>query len=171
MNRFVKPPRKTSPTPNDVRVSGRIRPLHYAVKVNTSTNGTYRLMIARITAIATALSIAITISGCATTPPDRSFLVDAGNAIDQAAQAGAEDYSPLELRFARERLELAELQLDQEKPDQARRLADEAEIEAQLALARTRAAQTRAELAERQRELEQLRDNLVAEFGEEVLVP
>jgi len=113
--------------------------------------------------------VATITAGCATTPPDRSFLIDAGNAIEQAAQAGADDYSPLELRFARERLELAELQLDQEKPDSARRLADEAEIEAQLALARTRAARTRAELADRQRELDELRNDLIAAFGEEVL--
>lgn len=118
-----------------------------------------------------AIAAAMLIAGCATTPPDRSFLNDAGNAIEQAARAGADDYSPLELRFARERLELAELQLGQDKPDQARRLADEAEIEAQLALARTRAARTRAELADRQRELEQLRDDLVAAFGEEILEP
>lgn len=119
--------------------------------------------------IVITLVVATITAGCATTPPDRSFLIDAGNAIEQAAQAGADDYSPLELRFARERLELAELQLDQEKPDSARRLADEAEIEAQLALARTRAARTRAELADRQRELDELRNDLIAAFGEEVL--
>lgn len=118
-----------------------------------------------------AISLMMLLAGCATTPPDRSFLDNARSAIEQAAQAGADDYSPLELRFARERLEVAELQLDQGKPEPARRLADEAEIDAQVALARTRAARTRAELADRQRELEQLREDLLAAFGEEVLEP
>lgn len=118
-----------------------------------------------------AILIGLAVAGCATIPPDPAMLDNARGAIVQAEEAGASEYAPLELRFARERLEQAELTLTEGDPDQVRRLADEAEIEAQLALARTRAALTRADLAQRQRELEQLKADLVEAFGDEVLKP
>ncbi|MEE4638413.1 MAG: DUF4398 domain-containing protein [Wenzhouxiangella sp.] len=117
----------------------------------------------------TALALLMLLAACATTPPDPRLLDNAEQAIEIALQAGAEEYAPLELRFARERLEAARFQLDNNQAAAAGRLADEAEIEAQLALARTRAAQARAELAQRQRELESLQADLIEAFGEEVL--
>lgn len=112
----------------------------------------------------------LSLAACATTPPpDPRLLANAENALNQAEQAGAAEFAPLELRFARERLNAARLQLEAGRTIEARRIADEAEIEAQLALARTNAAQTRAELAQRQRALERLRADLVDAFGVEVL--
>jgi hypothetical protein len=108
-------------------------------------------------------------AGCATMPPDPTILDNARLAINQAREAGANEYAPLELRFARERLAAAEFEIERGEGAAARQLADEAEIEARLALARTQAALTRGELAERQRDLEQLRADLVEAFGEEVL--
>ncbi|MFP4207192.1 MAG: DUF4398 domain-containing protein [Wenzhouxiangella sp.] len=113
----------------------------------------------------------IVLTACATTPPDPRLLNNAEQAIVTARTAGAEEYAPLELRFAVERLEAARFQFENNEAAVAGRLADEAEIEAQLALARTRAALARAELAEQQRQLERLRDDLVAAFGDEVLRP
>jgi hypothetical protein len=108
-------------------------------------------------------------AGCATIPPDPTMLDNARSAINQAREAGANEYAPLELRFARERLTSAEFEIERGEGAAARQLADEAEIEARLALARTQAALTRGELAERQRDLEQLRADLVEAFGDEVL--
>lgn len=109
------------------------------------------------------------VGACATTPPDPSLLDNARTAITQAREAGAEEYSPLELRFALERVTAAERALEDERYDDVRRLADQAVVEAQLALARTRAAITRAELAEKERELDQIRTDLTDVFGEEAL--
>lgn len=119
----------------------------------------------------TAAAALVLLAACATTPPDPRLLDNAEQAIETAREAGAEDYAPLELRFAQERLEAARFQLDNDQAGPARRLADEAEIEAQLALARSRAAQARADLSQRQRELERLRTDLVEAFGDEVLKP
>lgn len=116
-----------------------------------------------------AVASLLTLAACATTPPDPRLLENAETAVLQAEQAGAAEYAPLELRFARERLESARTQMQAGRTAETRRLADEAEIEAQLALARTRAAQTRADLAQRQRALERLRSDLVDAFGVEVL--
>ncbi len=109
------------------------------------------------------------VSACATTPPDRSILENARNAIEQAESARAEEYAPIELRYADERLASATKALDDDRPEDARRLAEQAEIEAQLALARTRAALARAELQTKQEDLEQVRADLVEIFGEEAI--
>ena len=107
------------------------------------------------------------IAGCAVTPPDPGLLDNARTAIAQAEAAGANEYAPLELRFARERLDSARFELERNDGVAVRRLADEAEIEAQLALARTQAALTRADLAQRQRDLDQLKADLTELFGAE----
>ncbi len=120
----------------------------------------------RLLALAVLLTL---ITACATTPPDPRILDNARDAIAQAESAEAEEYAPLEMRFARERLMAAEQALGNEREDDARRLAEQAELEAQLALARTRAALARAELQNKQRELEQIQNDLVEVFGEEVL--
>lgn len=119
--------------------------------------------------IPAGLMIVLLIGACATTPPDPSILDNARKAIEQAEAAEAEKYSPLELRFARERVSAARIALEDEREEDARRLADQAEIEAQLALSRTRAALARAELARKERELEQIREDLVEVFGEGVI--
>ncbi|AKS42708.1 DUF4398 domain-containing protein [Wenzhouxiangella marina] len=116
-----------------------------------------------------ALLLTLVLGACATTPPDPRLLDNARQAIDQAEAAGAQEYSPLELRFARERLQAAQLAMQERDFEQARRLADESEIDAQLALARTQAALTRAELADALRALDALKADLVEAFGEEVL--
>ncbi len=126
-------------------------------------------MIRRLNNKLILILAALVVAGCATTPPDPGLLDNARSAIAQAESAGANEYSPLELRFARERLDSARFELERNNATAVRRLADEAEIEAQLALARTQAALTRADLAQRQRELEQLRSDLIELFGTEFL--
>lgn len=124
-----------------------------------------------ITRTLLTLALMAVLAACATTPADFSLFDNARSAIEQAEAAGADTYAPLELRDARQRLTLGEQQLADRNARGARHLADEAEIEAQLALARTRAAIARAELSRAQRELETLEANLLEAFGEEVRQP
>lgn len=119
--------------------------------------------------IALSLATLLFLAACATTPIDPGILDNARTAIAQAEEAGAEEYSPLELRFARERLARAETLVEEGQPDDARRMVDQAEVEAQLAVARTRAALARAELAQKQRDLEQIEADISEVFGEEAI--
>ncbi len=113
---------------------------------------------------------ALLAGGCATTPMDPTVLDNARFAIEQADAAGAEEFAPLELRFARESVEMAESLIeDGGDADSIRRLADEAEIEAQLALTRTRAALARAERDAARNNLVRLEEDLAESFGDEVL--
>lgn len=116
-----------------------------------------------------ALGLIMIISACATTPPDPRTLENAQTAITRAQTAGGTEHAPLELRLASRRLALAQEELDGGNIKGARHLADQAEIEAQLALARTRAALMRLNLEAKREEYEALKAELVELYGEEVL--
>src|SRR5690625_6664580 len=97
------------------------------------------------------LAVVLTVA-CATTPPDPSMLNGARKAIELAESADAAEYAPIDLRLARERLQAAENALEDDKPQEARRVGERAELEAQLALGRTQAALARAGLQAEQGE-------------------
>ena len=83
------------------------------------------------------------LAGCASAPVEDNFLEGAQAALQRAMAAGAQEHAPVELRFAREKL--AEAQAAQAERDYAlaQRLAEQCEINATLAIARTEAAQAR----------------------------
>ena len=118
-----------------------------------------------------ALTIAwvVLLSACATTPPDPSLLANAQAAITRASQAGGDIHAPLELRLANRRLAMAQEQMDQGNIQGARHLADQAQIEAELAFARTRAELARTDLEAKREAFATLQANLVELYGEEVL--
>lgn len=109
------------------------------------------------------------VAACATTPPDPRVLDNAEQAISRAESAGGAEHAPLELRLANRRLDEARQAIADGDAQAARHRADEAEIEAQLALARTQAALARRVLAERREALEALQQELVELYGPEVL--
>lgn len=76
-------------------------------------------------------------SSCASTKPPTDKLTRTQVAINQAEQVGARDYAPLEIREAKKKLEKAQELIEQKKYEQAARLSDEAEVDAQLAEAKT----------------------------------
>ncbi len=116
-----------------------------------------------------ALLAVLVLGGCATTPPDPNLLANAQAAITRATQAGGDVHAPLELRLANRRLVVAQEQIDQGNIAGARHLADQAQIEAELAFARTRAALARADLDEKRAAFEALQADLVELYGEEVV--
>lgn len=110
-----------------------------------------------------------TLAGCASTPIDPGLLNNARFAIEQAETAGAQEYAPLELRQSRERLRAAEAAIEEREQERTTQLADESEILARLALARTRASHARQELEEARRDLQNLEQDLIETFGAGVL--
>ena len=84
-------------------------------------------------------------------------------------QAGAEEHSPVELRFAREKLEEANKGMEYKQFDKAIYLIEQSEINAELAIEKSRAAVTRAQVAELTRDNEVLRADFEATFGEDRL--
>jgi hypothetical protein len=99
------------------------------------------------------------LSGCASKPPAPvvAEMSQAGLAVQQASKSKAPDYASLELYTAREQLAAAQEAMHKKEYTQARRLAERALVNAQLAETRAEAEQTRRAAAELRTSIEALR--------------
>jgi multidrug efflux pump subunit AcrA (membrane-fusion protein) len=95
-------------------------------------------------------------AGCAGKPP-LANLSQAELAVQEADTKTASQYAPLELKTAREQLAEATRAMDDEEYDAARRLADQALVNAQLAEAKAGAEKARQAAAELQKSIQTLR--------------
>ena len=92
---------------------------------------------------AAALSAVLMLAACSSQPPKADdSLVRAQTAIDQARLAGASQYAPSDLNDAQSQLRAADAAQARGDYKQARYQAEDAETDAQLALARTQAGKS-----------------------------
>jgi len=70
---------------------------------------------------------------CSSTKPPTQKLAQTQAAIKQAEQVGAQDYAPLAIRSARQKLDKAQDLVKQKKYEKAKRFADESAVDAELA--------------------------------------
>lgn len=99
------------------------------------------------------------VAGCAGRPPLES-LSQAELAVGEADKRTASQYAPMELQTARGQLEQARQAMNDKEYEEARRLADQALVNAQLAEAKAGAERARQAAAELQRSIETLRAEL-----------
>jgi len=99
------------------------------------------------------------LSGCASKPPTATLsqLSQAELAVKQADKSKAPEYASLELYTAREQLASAQQAMNKKEYEEARRLAERALVNAQLAEAMGDAAQTRQAATELRQSIEALR--------------
>ncbi len=109
----------------------------------------------------------LALAACASAPLDPSAFTSAERAIAAAEDAGAAELSPTELRFARERLELARKGVENKKNAEALLAIEQSEINAELAIAKSNAALERRRVNELRRSNELLREELVLTYGSE----
>jgi len=107
------------------------------------------------------------LASCATPKPAPNSFNDAEEAIDAAVKAGAEEHSPVELRFAREKLAEANKGMEYKQFDKSIYLIDQSEINSELAIEKSRAAEVRIKVAEQARSNEILREDYESTFGED----
>ena len=108
----------------------------------------------------------IVLASCSVPPPSPDAFDDAEQAIEAAINAGAEEYSPVELRFAREKLAEANKGMEFKQYDKAIYLIEQSEINSELAIEKSKAADIRARVAEQTRLNEMLREDFEASYGE-----
>jgi hypothetical protein len=113
------------------------------------------------------LPIVLLLVSCAAPKPAPNAFQDAEAAIDAAVKAGAEEHSPVELRFAREKMAEAQKGMEYKSYEKAIYLIDQSEINSELAIEKSRAAITRGKVTELERENEMLRDDFESTFGGE----
>ena len=109
----------------------------------------------------------ILLASCTTVKPAPDAFNDAEEANEAAIRAGAEEHSPVELRFAREKLAEARKGMEVKQYDKSIYLIEQSEINSELAIEKSRTAETRARVSEKARENEILREDFKSTFGED----
>jgi uncharacterized protein DUF4398 len=108
-------------------------------------------------ALGTVAALGLLAGGCSARRPPTAQLSTAEVEVRQADDAQASQYAPLELRLAREKLDRARTAMHDEDYDRARRLADEAYADAQLADAKARSAKAQKNAEEARKSIEELK--------------
>ncbi|MDP1690822.1 MAG: DUF4398 domain-containing protein [Burkholderiaceae bacterium] len=115
----------------------------------------------RMTAMISALGLLALLGACASKGiAPVAELTTARASIAQAESAGALEAAPVELLAARDKLGKAEASAREERFDEARRLAQRAEADAELAERKARAVKARAAAAELARSNDLLRKEI-----------
>lgn len=81
--------------------------------------------------------------GCASTPPPTGEMAVSTAAVARAVSAGATDSAPVEMGIARKKLDSANAAMISKDYDTARTLAQEAQVDAQLAEVKARSTKAR----------------------------
>jgi hypothetical protein len=112
----------------------------------------------------TLVLAAILLAACSSVPPPQEQLAAADLAVREAEEAEAGAHAAVPLRQARDKLEQARGALQAKEHLAARRLAEQALVDAQRAEAEASAAAAGATLEEMQRSLEDLRREAVTDL-------
>ena len=107
--------------------------------------------------VAALLSAVLWLGACASVPAPKGEVANADLALRKAEAVNAAEVAPLDARLAREKLESARLALQRGRNLEARRDAEQAEVDALVATARARSTRARATEQEIRRDLEALR--------------
>lgn len=117
-------------------------------------------------AILSSVTFALMLSACASTPkPPTQALQAAEVAISNAEQARVADYASPELVEAREKLTAARLAVEKEDMVAAHRFAEQARVDAELALAKQNAAKAKAVNEEMQKGISTLKQEMNRNTG------
>ena len=111
--------------------------------------------------------ICLTFTACTTVRPDPSIFESAEQAIQAAEAVGGDEFAPVEMRFAREKLASARIGMEKEKYEVAVYLVEESEINSELAIEKSRTAKTRRRVNELRKSNAELDERLRATFGDE----
>jgi hypothetical protein len=117
--------------------------------------------------ILVAIIFTLLLASCTTVKPAPNAFNDAEEAIEAAIRAGAEEHSPVELRFAREKLAEARKGMEVKQYDKSIYLIEQSEINSELAIEKSRTAVIRAKVSEQASENEILREDFESTFGED----
>lgn len=86
---------------------------------------------------------AVVMAGCASVPRPTEEIAVANSAITNAARAGGAEHAPVEMTAAREKMDRANRAMAKEAYEDARRLAEEAQVDARLAEKKAESAKAR----------------------------
>jgi predicted S18 family serine protease len=106
---------------------------------------------------ALALGASFVLAGCAGNPPSEQYAVSQ-SAVNSAVSAGGTEYSAVEMKSAQDKLKKAELAMQEQKYDEARRLAEQAEWDARVAERKSQAAKAEKAVQDARQGVNELRE-------------
>jgi len=101
-----------------------------------------------------------TLSACSSTPKPKTELALSNAALQNAEVAGAQTHAPIELRQAREKQAQADGAMASKNYNTARQLSEQAEVDAQLAKAKSEAEKSRLAIKETDESIQLIRTEL-----------
>lgn len=104
-----------------------------------------------------SLAVALALGGCASVPPPDAAMNQAQMQLQAARDAGAADYDPVDLGFAQDKFQQAQVAMSDRKYAQAADLADESRADAMLARTKSQLAAVRAQIQSKVEDNNQLR--------------
>lgn len=102
----------------------------------------------------------IALAACSSVPPPTEQIAVGRSAIDSAQTAGAPEFAAAELAQARTKFEQAQEAMKKEEYVRARRLAEQAAVDAQLAQAKASSAREQAAAAQIDQSIRALRSEI-----------
>lgn len=117
--------------------------------------------ISRVGIVAVTFLAAIALSGCGSPEPrPDNALVRAKTAVDQATTAGSRQYAAVDLNDAESKLQAANVAENRGHYKQARYLAEDSQVDAELASAKTQAGKAEDAANQLQRGNQALQDEV-----------
>src|ERR1700674_301190 len=104
--------------------------------------------------------LAVAIAGCGSIPPPTEQLAVSRAALASAVSAGGNEYAPVEMRTAQEKMDRANRAMDKEDYENARWLAEEAQAEARLAEKKAQSAKAQKAAGVMQDDIRALREEI-----------
>lgn len=123
--------------------------------IKTASNTRAHLPGWKIAALAIGSSLLL--AGCAGDPPSDQIAVSK-SAVNEAVSSGGTEFAAVETKSAQDKLKQAELEVIEENYDEAKRLAEQAEWDARLAVRKTQAAKAEKALQDAQEGVKELRE-------------
>lgn len=97
------------------------------------------------TNILSAFIVVVSLAACTNIPPPTGQIALSNDVIKKAHGAGAIEFAPLQLNSAMQKMVYAEQAMQEQKYKLADQIAQEAQVEAELALAKTATAKAQQE--------------------------
>lgn len=110
--------------------------------------------------IGVSVAVAFLIGGCASIPAPTEQMAVSKAAVTSASSAGGNQFAPVALKSAMEKMDAAEQAMAKEDYLRARQLAEEAQVDAQLAAATARSAKAQKAARELQEDNRVLRQEI-----------
>ncbi len=111
--------------------------------------------------------VLLALTACTTARPGPDAFVSAEAAIAAAESVGGDEFAPVEMRFAREKLASAQEGMDKQQYEVALYLVEQSEINSELAIEKSRAAKSRRRVNELRKSNEELAGKMRETFGDE----